>query len=528
MAEYFGVLDRGLPTTQTMFDPATQRFVTVPANTNQGGQELKVNASGFLLPGLRGVADIDYLSSYIFRAAFSENFTQAINSEVRSTMFLTKNWHGYSFNGMSSRYQNFSTNTVVSTTAPETVETIVHAPSFEASSMDRKLGRSPLYWGFNAAGEGLSRREPSFVTADVVGRYDIYPRITMPLRWREWNLLPEVALRDTWYGSRLASGLPVGQSVNRRSLQGSVELRPPTLSRIYDSKATSHRIKHVIEPRIVYQYTTGVDNFSKIIRFDARDILSDTHEVGYAVVNRFYSKRTGRECEKTANSVPTTSDPADNCSSREIASWELAQKYFVDPSFGSALVTGRRNVFTTTEELTGIAFLIQPRSFSPIVSRLRMRGPGVDAEWHLDYDTKVQRINSSMALVDYKLPGNFRVGGGHAFLQAPGDTSSTVNQAAANAQASQLKFNQVRFSMAYGNLSKPGIAAGATVGFDVERRFLQYSAVQTTYNWDCCGLTFEYRRFALGNVRNENQFRFALSLSNVGTFGTLRRQERLF
>jgi LPS-assembly protein len=219
MAEYFGVLDRGLPTTQTMFDPATQRFVTVPANTNQGGQELKVNASGFLLPGLRGVADIDYLSSYIFRAAFSENFTQAINSEVRSTMFLTKNWHGYSFNGMSSRYQNFSTNTVVSTTAPETVETIVHAPSFEASSMDRKLGRSPLYWGFNAAGEGLSRREPSFVTADVVGRYDIYPRITMPLRWREWNLLPEVALRDTWYGSRLASGLPVGQSVNRRSLQ---------------------------------------------------------------------------------------------------------------------------------------------------------------------------------------------------------------------------------------------------------------------------------------------------------------------
>jgi hypothetical protein len=29
-------------------------------------------------------------------------------------------------------------------------------------------------------------------------------------------------------------------------------------------------------------------------------------------------------------------------------------------------------------------------------------------------------------------------------------------------------------------------------------------------------------------VRNENQFRFALSLSNVGTFGTLRKQERLF
>ncbi len=42
------------------------------------------------------------------------------------------------------------------------------------------------------------------------------------------------------------------------------------------------------------------------------------------------------------------------------------------------------------------------------------------------------------------------------------------------------------------------------------------------------GISIEYRRFALGAVRNENQFRFSLSLANIGTFGTLRRQERLF
>jgi LPS-assembly protein len=38
----------------------------------------------------------------------------------------------------------------------------------------------------------------------------------------------------------------------------------------------------------------------------------------------------------------------------------------------------------------------------------------------------------------------------------------------------------------------------------------------------------EYRRFALGTVRNENQFRFAFTLANVGTFGNLRRQDKLF
>jgi len=33
---------------------------------------------------------------------------------------------------------------------------------------------------------------------------------------------------------------------------------------------------------------------------------------------------------------------------------------------------------------------------------------------------------------------------------------------------------------------------------------------------------------AFGPVRNENQFRIAFSLANVGTFGTMKKQERLF
>jgi hypothetical protein len=42
------------------------------------------------------------------------------------------------------------------------------------------------------------------------------------------------------------------------------------------------------------------------------------------------------------------------------------------------------------------------------------------------------------------------------------------------------------------------------------------------------GVTFEYQRFALGTVRNENPYHFAFSLSNVGTFGTIKRLQRLF
>ena len=41
-------------------------------------------------------------------------------------------------------------------------------------------------------------------------------------------------------------------------------------------------------------------------------------------------------------------------------------------------------------------------------------------------------------------------------------------------------------------------------------------------------MSVEYRRFALGAVRNENEYRFSFTLANIGEFGNLKRQERLY
>jgi hypothetical protein len=47
-------------------------------------------------------------------------------------------------------------------------------------------------------------------------------------------------------------------------------------------------------------------------------------------------------------------------------------------------------------------------------------------------------------------------------------------------------------------------------------------------NFGCFGLDFEHRRFALGTLQRENQFRAALSLADVGTFGNLKPRERSY
>ena len=126
---------------------------------------------------------------------------------------------------------------------------------------------------------------------------------------------------------------------------------------------------------------------------------------------------------------------------REVITWELAQKYFLDPTFGGALVPGQRNVFTTTADFTGIAFLNEARRLSPLISRLRFQATNrTEAEWDIDYDFKNSRINASTAFVNYHF-GPYTIGGGDAFLQAPSATvSSTVPQ----------DFNQFRVLFGYG------------------------------------------------------------------------------
>ena len=513
----------------------------------QGGQEVRLDAVSSFPHNLRGVANVDYLTSYVYRLAFNEVFTQAVNSEVKSEVFLSHTKDGFFSNFLTERYQNFE-----STTAGDVVS-IVHAPGFDFSGVDRPLRHSPFYWSYDASAVGLSRSEPfssispqaKFDTG-TTGRFDLNPRLSLPLLLKGWSLRPELSLHDTFYTRRLvstdSSEEAVGNAINRKAVEGSVELRPPPLERVFGREFLGRKWKHVIEPRAVYRYVTGVNNFDQILRFDERDILSDTNEVEYGLVNRLYAKRTSSkpancgtegipglaiggqvkqspipwERQPLAEGAPCESGPQ----VREVVTWELAQKYYLDPTFGGALVPGTRNVLDATADLTGIAFLTDTRRFSPLISRLHIQSSSrTDAEWDLDYDFKKGRINASTAIFNYHL-GPFTMGGGGAFLQTAGELLASA--------ATPVRFDQLRLLFGYGHPNKRGFTGAINAGYDAHLGFLQYASIQSAYNWDCCGVNIEYRRFALGSVRNENQFRFTFALANIGALGNLRRQERLF
>ena len=60
---------------------------------------------------------------------------------------------------------------------------------------------------------------------------------------------------------------------------------------------------------------------------------------------------------------------------------------------------GRRNIFDTTLNLSGIAFLTEPRAISPLISRLRVRTSAhMDVEWDFDLDTGAKKFTSNNVL----------------------------------------------------------------------------------------------------------------------------------
>src|ERR1700756_672240 len=211
---YFGVIDRG-------FETGTS---TGPQILREGGQEARLTAEGNFY-GFRAVSDVDYLSSFLFRLAFNESFTQAINSEVKSQLFLSKTYKGFSFGGMVERYQNFfqtAENGVLSN--PPTFDSIriLHTPSVDLSSVERQLGRWPLFWSLDGSVAGLSRSEPGFRTSNLLGRFDFNPEISLPLQWKGWVLRPALTLHETFYSERYVNGVVNSDATNRKALEGAV------------------------------------------------------------------------------------------------------------------------------------------------------------------------------------------------------------------------------------------------------------------------------------------------------------------
>jgi LPS-assembly protein len=176
-------------------------------------------------------------------------------------------------------------------------------------------------------------------------------------------------------------------------------------------------------------------------------------------------------------------------------------------------------VLTTTLDLTAISFLAEPRDYSPLISRLALRtNQSLGFGWDVDYDPHAGRINGSNIYLETRR-SNFFGSISHARLDAL--NPSTVPEPVTN-------YEQLRATLGYGGATKPGFSSAVNFGYDLNQQQFQYGGAQASYNWNCCGLTIEYRRLALGPERNENYESFNFTLAGIGTAGNINRSQLIY
>ncbi len=479
----YGVNDRGL------------KLDTGERRPSEGGYLFSFNGRAELPKGFSARGSVNYLSSFTFRQAFTESFNEAIFSEVQSLGFITKHWSSYGVNLVFARTENFQG------AERGNKISIRRLPQLEFLVRDKPVVKELPFWFSLESTAGLLRRnQPLFQTRQYVQRADFAPRIMTALRWKDFHIIPAFSLRETHYGATqerplLASDTRiVGSNFSRSAREFSVDLIPPSLERTYKAPGwLGDKLKHVIEPRAGFRDVRGIEDFDRIIRFDETDILSNTREADLSITNRFYVKRKDQVSE--------------------VLSWQIWQRRYFDPTFGGAVVPGRRNVVLSQSQMTPYAFLDEPRHYSPVISSLRMSPkPNWGIEWRSDYDPRRGKVTNSGFTSDARFSKYF-FSLGHNHVRSIPLLSPSANQ--------------FRALVAVGNENKRGWNAAFNTIYDFRVSVMQFATTQVTYNTDCCGWSVQYRRFNVGS-RNEHQFIAAFVVANIGSFGTLKRQERIF
>lgn len=503
---------------------------------DQGGSSFYVEGVHYFPNGFIAAADVNLTSNLAYRQVFSDSIQQAISPEERSQVFVNKDYNDYSF--------NFLARSQV-TSLPNSRIRIRELPSVSIDKRATPLDffkKLPVYYSFEAAAEGVSRKETvddlvafrrdvggdPIVSPSIVQRLDYHPQIQVPLYFFGVSVTASAGGRITFYSNSID---PVNRAILSRNItrgygEFELDVRPPALFKDFHRSNGSFFFRHLIEPYITYRRIAGVNNFDRVIRFDYVDAVADTNEIEFGISNRFFTRRStenvssaAAKATRTGQRVPTSTQPY------EALTITVRGKYFFDRFFGGALVPGRRNQFYPINTLSGFSYGGVPRRFSPlnIEARYRPRND-VFVDLRTDLDTRgggVRALSTTFG-INRPLLQAFQ---SFYYTRAVELVPSLAQFADARGkEPGTLRGSQWSPSLFLGDRER-GLFGGASFFFDFQTRpgtngrSLISSTVTVGYTWDCCAVTAQNYTFNVG-VRQENRMVFSFRLNGIGTFGT--------
>src|ERR1043165_3568735 len=502
------------------------------AHPNQGGSSLYVDGVHYFKNGFIAVADVNITSNLAFRQVFSDNIQQAISPEETSQVFVNKDHNEYSFNFLARTQVTSLTNARIR---------IRQLPSI---SIDKRptivifLKTLPLYFSFSGAADGVSRKETvedavqfvhdvggnPIISPSIVQRLDFFPRFELPLNFAGWTVTASGSGRATFYSNSLDPNTRdvLSRNVTRSYGEFELDVRPPAFAKDFH-RGDKFFFRHVIEPYIVYRRLAGINNFDRIIRFDYTDAIADTNEIEFGVANRFFTRRSTENVNnESVKETDGENRPLLSSQPYEALTITVRGKYFFDPTFGGALVTGERNQFYPINTLSGFVYGGVPRRFSPVNVDARYRPRrNLFADFRTDIDSSghgLRALSTTFGLTR----ASIQIFQSFYYTRAIAVAPELAD--ARGFEAGTVRGSQWSPSVFLGNRER-GFFGGASFFFDFQKRpgrgarSLISSTMTLGHAWDCCAATIQFSSFNVG-LRKENRVVFAFRLNGIGSFGT--------
>lgn len=262
--------------------------------------------------GWRLTGDLNDVSDERYYQDFERSLAAASSTVVLSTINLVRNGDYTSFNVKAQRREQFffvGSDTSLSDVGDESRilrSTLVQdtLPELELRGRSQRLPGSPLFFSFETSANGfrcdtkIERPGETALCHDATwARLDFAPLLTVPLRPLPWLSLEGRGLvRETYYTAErdpLTGGVDTSGRVDRFFYDLEMESIGPVFYHVYPSASSfSSSYKHVIEPRILYQFVPRIDDQDRVPVIDDRDPASgDENVVSLSIRNRLFAKR---------------------------------------------------------------------------------------------------------------------------------------------------------------------------------------------------------------------------------------------
>jgi len=255
---------------------------------------------------------------------FNRNFNDSTSARARrnsdSHATVTKSWRSSSLDILT-RYRDSS--------QANNDQTFAQLPQITYRTHTQPIGETDFF--FTQDSSFTSFLTDLNTSSDVddnfsVQRFDFHPRVSRTIQIAPWlNLTPTLGLRETIYSKGLdATDNKRQDFFTRESFDVSASLEGPRFEKIFELKNKYvPKIKHLIEPRISYNFIPDIDekDRGKIKVFDGIDTVNRQSSLTYSLTQRLLQK----ELEEKKPGEKKKPGEEDNFNTREALRFDISQ-----------------------------------------------------------------------------------------------------------------------------------------------------------------------------------------------------------